>query len=202
MDDNVEEIVLEKELFDYIRGEKRYKNIRPDVDYTRWFYISKYLTESQNQRVRNEIVNLLLELLESKNWRDLYAVAGICLNIESLDIDIKLQQKMLRAEFFSFPDALVSFMSKYAMKKRLNSVTKSVVENAIKKNHIDWVVTLISSSLDEQEAYWSYCDKIIDDVLLEMSKNEKVEVLEKVAFWKDKIMEIVHQVNQEKTLKL
>jgi len=196
-DDNIEEIFASNELFDYIRGEKRYKNGRPEVDYARWRNISNYLEEDNNSNVRNKVVNLLLELLESKNWQDLYAVAGIFLDIKSPDIDKKFEQIMLDSRFFNLPDSPVSFISKYAMKKRLDSVTKSVVENAIKKNHIDWVVTLVSSNLGEQEVYWSYCDKIIDDILLKMKQAEREQVLEKVSFWKNRIMKIIAQLNKE-----
>jgi hypothetical protein len=201
MDDNIEQITANKELLKYIRGEKQYKNIRPEADYARWRCVSNYLISEGNSSVKNQIFNTLLELLESKNWKDLYAVAGICQDIDSPDIDKKFEQMMLKSDFFSLPDSLVGFTSKYAIKKRLNPVAVKVVVNAIKKNRIDWVVTLTSSNQDEQEAYWNYCDKVIEDVLLEMKENEKAEVLEKVAFWKDKIMKIIHQLNQGKNPK-
>ena len=192
MDNNVEEIVVDKELFDYIRGEGRYKNIRPDVDYTRWFHISKYLTENKKPHIKNEIIRLLLELLDSNDWYDQYAVAGICLNIDTPEIDKKFEQNVLKPSFFSFPEAFVSFASKYVMKKRLRSVEKLVVENAIKKDRVDWIITLISSNADEQEDYWKYCDKIIGDILPKMNESEKFQIYEKVSIWKNKIMLVIN----------
>lgn len=200
MDDNIEEISTSKELSDYIRGEKRYKNIRPEVDYARWRYIANYLASNENFTVKKQIINVLLELLESKNWQDLYAVEGICQSIESPDIDKKLEQMILKAEFFSLPDSIIGFTSKYVMKKRLDSVARRVVQNAIRKNHIDWVVTMVSSDLDEQEAYWNYCDIIINDVLLGMGENEKAQVLEETAFCKENMMKIIYKLNNKEKL--
>jgi hypothetical protein len=200
MDDNIEEITASKELLDYIRGEKRYKNIRPKVDYARWRYIANYLASNENFSVKKKIVNILLDLLESKNWQDLYAVEGICQNIESPDVDKKLEQMILKADFFSLPDSIIGFTSKYVMKKRLDSVAQQVVQNAIRKNHIDWVVTMVSANWNEQEVYWNYCDRMINNVLIEVSENEKAKVLEETIYWKDNIMKIIDKLNNKERL--
>jgi hypothetical protein len=200
MDDNIEEITASKDLLDYIRGEKRYKNIRPEVDYARWRYIANYLASNENSSVKKQIINILLELLESKNWQDLYAVEGICQKIDSPEIDKRLEQMILKADFFALPDSLIGFTSKYVMNKRLDSVAQQVVQNAIRKNHMDWVVTMISSNLDEQEAYWNYCEKVINDVLVGMDENEKVRVLEEAAFCKDNMVKIIYKLNNKERL--
>jgi hypothetical protein len=197
-ENNIEDIVANKELLNYIRGEKRYSNDRPEVDYGRWRSITNYLASHRNSDISKQIINILIELLDGKKWQDVYAVAGICQNIDLPVIDEKFEQLMLDARFFSFPDNVVSLTSKYAMKKRLDAVTKLVMENAVRKKHVDWVVTLVSRNSDEQLAYWDYCDKILDSVLPKLSEKEKVFVLEKVSFWKARIMTIIHQINEER----
>ena len=195
MRDNIEEVTASKELADYIRGEKRYENVRPDVDYTRWFYIADYLKNGESANVKKQVTETLLLLLDSKKWQDIYAVAGICLNINSPEIDKKLEELISQSDFFSLPDELIGFVSKYAIKKHLHLVANKVVENSIRKNRIDWVMTMISSNPNEQEVYWNYCDKIFSDVLLTMNQNEKIQVLEKMAFEKDKTVKFILGLN-------
>jgi hypothetical protein len=199
--DNIEEITTSNELVDYIRGEKRYENVRPDVDYTRWLYIADYLKKSTNSNVKRQITEKLLLLLESKTWQDIYAVASICLKIDSPEVDKKLEQRLSQEEFFSLPEALIGFVSRYVFEKRMNSVAYRVAENAIKKNQIDWIVTLVSLKKNEQEEYWNYCETIIDEILRKTRDNDKVVILENISLLKEKAMEIISNLEQERTLK-
>ena len=195
MKDNVEEITVSNELADYIRGEKRFANNRPDVDYTRWFYVADYLKNSESVKVKKQITETLLLLLDSPKWQDTYAVAGICLNINSPEIDKKIQNRILQPDFISLPDVLISFLSKYAIKKKLQLVANKVIKYSIKKNHIEWVVTMVSTNQIEQEGYWAYCDKIISEVSLTLSQDEKIDVQEKVAREKDSTMKLIFQLS-------
>jgi hypothetical protein len=195
MADSIIEIVKSRELVDYIRGTGKYKNSKPEVDYSRWRAISDYYAKNGQSDIAREIVQVLFELLDGDDWRDYYAVAGICLNIDTPQVDWKIEQNILKPKFFGFPNNMVSFISKYVMKKQLSGSERAIVENAIKKDHVDWIITLISQDMSQQNLYWDYCQKVIASVLDNTDTNLKLLVDEKVNVEKEKITATIKRLN-------